>query len=71
MNSSTSDTDFNNTGLSVKCLKHVPLFENVKEAVSRIAHFALPHCRVLPPGEFNGDIHDPMHIYSESFLTPL
>jgi len=28
-----------------------------------------PHCRVLPPGEFNGMIPIPLSIYRESFIT--
>ena len=28
-----------------------------------------PHCRVLPPGEFNVVIPQPLSVYSESFLT--
>jgi len=28
-----------------------------------------PHCRVLPPGEFNAMISDPLPVCSESFTT--
>jgi len=28
-----------------------------------------PHCRVLPPGEFNDTISEPLTVYSESFIT--
>ena len=28
-----------------------------------------PHCRVLPPGEFNGIMSQPLPVYSESFMT--
>jgi len=28
-----------------------------------------PHCRVLPPGEFNGKIPKPLPVCYESFIT--
>ena len=28
-----------------------------------------PHCRVLPPGEFNGIIPEPLFVYSECLKT--
>jgi len=28
----------------------------------------VPHCRVLPPGEFNGTILEPLDVYCKSFM---
>jgi len=29
---------------------------------------SVPHCRVLPPGEFRGVIREPLPVCSESFM---
>jgi len=34
-----------------------------------IANLAFAQRRVLPPGEFNGMIPQPLAVYSESFMT--
>jgi len=33
--------------------------------------YSTPFCRVLPPGEFNGTIPEPLLVYFESFVTTL
>jgi len=40
-----------------------------RSGVSHSKHHPVPHCRVLPPGEFNGMITKPLAVFSETFMT--